>query len=92
MLGRMAYFVCNTNGVRTKHELHCTDNFVVAPDNPMIAYSADLFSQTQAKWGGNAYWQTIGTLNSDDRSQKALRLLSRPVLKSIPALGRPLIL
>ncbi len=83
VLGRMAYLA----GGRTKEKLLCTDNLVIAPDNPVIASSADLFSKTQGEGGGNAYWQTSGTIRSDDRNQGSLSLLPGPPLKTMPAFG-----
>ncbi|TXT29070.1 MAG: hypothetical protein FD138_2469 [Planctomycetota bacterium] len=89
MLGRMAHFECHSDFPATlaKRKFHCTDNLVIAPDNPVITTSADLFSKTQVEGGGNAYWQTAGTIRSDDRNRGSLSLLPGPLLKAMPAFG-----
>ena len=74
---------CLSEG-RIKEKLLCSDNLVIAPDNPVIAYSPDLFSKTQVEGGGNAYWQTASPVRSEDRTKGALSLLPGPLLKSMP--------
>ena len=54
LLGRLSLL----NGGRTQDKLACSDNLVIAPDNPVIAYSPDLYSQMQIEGSRNAYWQT----------------------------------
>lgn len=50
LLGRLSLL----NGGRTQDKLACSDNLVIAPDNPVIAYSPDLYSQMQIEGSRNA--------------------------------------
>ena len=72
------------NAGRTQDKLACSDNLVIAPDNPVIAYSPDLYSQMQIEGSRNAYWQTTDPIKPDDKSKGALKLLPGPLLKSMP--------
>ena len=79
--------VANLTGGRTKEKLRCTDNLVISPDNPVMSSPSEVFSSTYVEGGGNAYWQTVGTIRSQDRDQGSLTLLPGPLLKAIPAFG-----
>jgi len=80
LLGRMAFIL----GGRTNETFRCTDNLVIATDNPVVATSSDIFSKTLVEGGGNAYWQTSGTVRAQDRNQGSLSLLPGPLLKTFP--------